>query len=52
LQSGVVDFIKRSKSGIFVSVVASYDWFHFAATNEELAAEIIGEMFKKLNFKS
>jgi hypothetical protein len=51
LQSGVVDFIKRSNNRVFVSMLASRDWFHFAVANEELAEEIVTTMFKKLNFE-
>jgi hypothetical protein len=50
LQDGILDFIARSKNGLFTSMIASSEWFHFTVTNEDLAKEIIKAVCEKLKY--
>jgi hypothetical protein len=52
LQAGVLDFIAASKDGVFKSIMASSEWFHFIVTNEELAKQIMNAVFDKLDIKN
>jgi hypothetical protein len=51
LKKTVLEFIERSNDEIFASIVGSSEWIDFAGQNKQLASEITGAVFKKLNFK-
>jgi hypothetical protein len=51
LKLNILDALARAESGIFMSMMASSEWFHFTVTNEELAKEITTAVFTKLNYR-
>jgi len=48
LKKHVLDFLSKSKDGIFMSLLASGEWIRFSAKNEELANEIVETVGKEL----
>jgi ribose 5-phosphate isomerase RpiB len=48
LKERILDFLSKNKDGIFMSMLASGEWFDFSADNQELAKEIVETIAEQL----
>jgi hypothetical protein len=51
LKSDILNYIVKSKDGMFTSMIASSEWMQWSAQNEKLASDIIKEIFKKFGIE-